>query len=108
MVLDKKQLAKTINANRLHKSCTPNNRSKTLRGEREKLRFPYLIEQEKIQWQTKPKFDLLIKIHGSSYIMMKCTIDEHLYNVIRNIIEAYHVKMRMEQVGEVDGNRSIY
>jgi hypothetical protein len=72
------------------------------------LRFAYSIEQEKMQQQPKPKFDLLIKIHGSSYIMAKCLIDEHLYNVIKNIIEAYHVKMRMEQVGEADGNRSIY
>jgi len=47
---------------------------------------------KEVQRESKWKFDLLIKVHDSGAVLVKCLIDEHLYNLIKNIIETYHAK----------------
>jgi hypothetical protein len=51
---------------------------------------------KELQRESRWKFDLIIKVHNSGAVLVKCLIDEHLYNLIRNIIETYHAK-KMEE-----------
>jgi hypothetical protein len=46
----------------------------------------------KAKANSQPKFDLILKIHGQSTVLIRCTIDESLYNIIKNLIEEYRIK----------------
>jgi hypothetical protein len=54
---------------------------------------------KKAPTESKWKFDLIIKVHNSGAVLSKYLLDEHLYSLIRNIIEAYHAKKMEEQDG---------
>jgi hypothetical protein len=42
-------------------------------------------------------YDVIIKKHKSSMIVLKFVIDEHLYTVIENLIKSYRVRQWTEE-----------
>jgi hypothetical protein len=42
-------------------------------------------------------YDVVIKKHQTSMVVLKFVIDEHLYTVIENLIKTYQVKTFMEE-----------
>jgi hypothetical protein len=42
-------------------------------------------------------YDVIIKKHKSSMIVLRFVIDDHLYTVIENLIKSYHIKVFTEE-----------
>jgi hypothetical protein len=53
--------------------------------------------EAKAKKNSEPKFDLIMKLHGDATVLVKCTIDQSLFNIIERIIEQYHVKRWTEE-----------
>jgi hypothetical protein len=53
--------------------------------------------EAKAKKNSQPQFDLVMKLHGSSTVLVKCTIDQSLFNIIERLVEQYHIKRWTEE-----------
>jgi hypothetical protein len=61
------------------------------------MSLAYGSNNKTVQRPSKLLYDVIIKKHKSSMIVLKFVIDEHLYTVIENLIKSYHVKVFTEE-----------
>jgi hypothetical protein len=61
------------------------------------MSLAYGNNHKTVQRPNKLLYDVIIKKHKSSMIVLKFVIDEHLYTVIENLIKSYHIKVFTEE-----------
>jgi len=61
------------------------------------MSLEYGNNHKTVQRPSKLLYDVIIKKHKSSMIVLKFVIDEHLYTVIENLIKSYQVKVFTEE-----------
>jgi hypothetical protein len=61
------------------------------------MSLAYGNNHKTVQRPSKLLYDVIIKKHKSSMIVLKFVIDEHLYTVIENLIKSYQVRQWTEE-----------